>query len=441
MVFVMLDILTPLDDSRNPKRMWPPAVERLVLSPKLIVWCLDNGYAHIIPSLAKAEIKDKSKADHIVKTIASVQAAWFCCQFLTRIAQRLPVTLLELNTFAHSLCALLIYTFWWDKPLDVDEPILISTTQDEQLCAAATMHSHLGFYKDVKVQDPNVSGVVRIIKLLITDFELIVDHCSTKDVNLRDSMFLKKCIKRTSSPVSYSPGDFPDNTVFRELDTSDSRRYQFISTDPPLLYLTRNENIPGTTLDVQNDALEIDQSLLARLQQGTAFPHWEEMKGYELRYEILDLRLSVNSGAWFSAAGSFSDSVSYLDEIFALIVSGLCYGGLHALAYGLPLNSQTETILWQISCIAVASFGFVFLFFRITGVNFSRLEKWIEEKSTPKRHERQSVKGGNSRSAINRSQVRKGSRTISSHPTNEISQKPAQQSNFLLTSSLAFFTL
>ena len=58
-------------------------------------------------------------------TNSASTATWFCVQCLTRLAQGLPISLLELNTFGHALCALLIYSMWWRKPLDVAEPELI----------------------------------------------------------------------------------------------------------------------------------------------------------------------------------------------------------------------------------------------------------------------------------------------------------------------------
>lgn len=33
--------------------------------------------------------------------------------------------MLELNTFGHAVCALLIYLLWWEKPFDVDYPTMI----------------------------------------------------------------------------------------------------------------------------------------------------------------------------------------------------------------------------------------------------------------------------------------------------------------------------
>lgn len=34
---------------------------------------------------------------------------------------------MELNTFGHALCALLIYLLWWEKPFEVDYPTMIQS--------------------------------------------------------------------------------------------------------------------------------------------------------------------------------------------------------------------------------------------------------------------------------------------------------------------------
>lgn len=36
------------------------------------------------------------------------------------VAQRIPISLLELNTFGHAVCMLLVYFLWWEKPFEVD---------------------------------------------------------------------------------------------------------------------------------------------------------------------------------------------------------------------------------------------------------------------------------------------------------------------------------
>lgn len=38
------------------------------------------------------------------------------------VSEHIPISILELNTFGHAICALLIYVLWWEKPFEVDYP-------------------------------------------------------------------------------------------------------------------------------------------------------------------------------------------------------------------------------------------------------------------------------------------------------------------------------
>ena len=77
-------------------------------------------------NISEQDIQDKSKADGLAKTLVCVQALWFCAQCISRVTQQLPITLLELNTFAHSICALLVYLLWWQKPLAIERATSVS---------------------------------------------------------------------------------------------------------------------------------------------------------------------------------------------------------------------------------------------------------------------------------------------------------------------------
>jgi hypothetical protein len=79
----------------------------------------------LLPDVAEGEVKDKSKGDWLIKSLACIQATWFYVSCLVRVGQSLPLTLLELNTFAHAMCTIVVYFVWWHKPLDVERPLLI----------------------------------------------------------------------------------------------------------------------------------------------------------------------------------------------------------------------------------------------------------------------------------------------------------------------------
>lgn len=80
---------------------------------------------HLLPRIRHGQVKSISKADSLAKTITCVQALWFCASCIARLNENKAVTLLELNTFAHCICAFVIYVFWWDKPYDISSHTVV----------------------------------------------------------------------------------------------------------------------------------------------------------------------------------------------------------------------------------------------------------------------------------------------------------------------------
>lgn len=71
---------------------------RLTLTPKGVLMLVKmRGF----PRIDEGEIQDKSKANDLSKTLVMIQATWMLIQVIGRLATRLPVTLLEVNTVAH----------------------------------------------------------------------------------------------------------------------------------------------------------------------------------------------------------------------------------------------------------------------------------------------------------------------------------------------------
>ncbi|KAF2116958.1 hypothetical protein BDV96DRAFT_598786 [Lophiotrema nucula] len=108
---------------------------RLTLTPHGLEFVAKHA-PHLIPEIPEGALRDKSKANGLAKTLVCLQATWFCIQCITRLSQALTISLLELNTFAHAVCTLVIYFLWWDKLLDVEEPTVL---QDEGLREMCTL--------------------------------------------------------------------------------------------------------------------------------------------------------------------------------------------------------------------------------------------------------------------------------------------------------------
>ena len=102
------------------------------------------GLESTLRRIPAKEISSRSKADHLSKSLALLQLTWFIIQCIARKIQRLPTTSLELVTIAFGVMSGVMYCVWWNKPMAVECPIvltkdlgsplflsLISTLQDE----------------------------------------------------------------------------------------------------------------------------------------------------------------------------------------------------------------------------------------------------------------------------------------------------------------------
>ena len=58
------------------------------------------------------QIDAKSKADVIQKALVLLQVSWMATTCITRRVYGLPLTLLEIHTMVHVVCAITLYIFW-----------------------------------------------------------------------------------------------------------------------------------------------------------------------------------------------------------------------------------------------------------------------------------------------------------------------------------------
>ena len=125
------------DDDRNQYREYEtsrlhfrflhPHLFFLILTPGTLSLgrlkdLVDNSLV-TFPTITAAEIQDRAKGDFLSKSIAILQTSWFIIQCIARGVQGLAITELELVTLALASLNGVIYYFWWDKPLGVNEPV------------------------------------------------------------------------------------------------------------------------------------------------------------------------------------------------------------------------------------------------------------------------------------------------------------------------------
>ncbi|KAJ7058062.1 hypothetical protein C8F01DRAFT_1149362 [Mycena amicta] len=78
-------------------------------------------------------LNDKSKGDALSKGVALAQGLWFITQCVARSAQRLPLMEIEIVTLGFAFVNIFIWALFWQKPLDVQEPIPIGSVEPNLL--------------------------------------------------------------------------------------------------------------------------------------------------------------------------------------------------------------------------------------------------------------------------------------------------------------------
>jgi hypothetical protein len=86
---------------------------------------IDTIYRHPVD-----QTEDRNKTSSIAKFLACIQVGWILMQCFGREIEHIYITLLELNTAVHVLIAIVMFGIWWDKPVDINQPIVILEQHD-----------------------------------------------------------------------------------------------------------------------------------------------------------------------------------------------------------------------------------------------------------------------------------------------------------------------
>ena len=387
------------DVSKDTKpRIWPRKVDRLTPSPIAVLGCLisqDKDLREVLPFLTEEEIWDKSKANGLAKTIVCVQAAWFCTQCIARLGQRMPISLLELNTFAHAICALLVYVLWWNKPLDVHEPTVIDVSQSDAaryICALA--------WSGPQAPVPHLRRVSpvdgRLWKRLLDRPGQIIREST--QCHLGDGPLTNLSLGQGSTPkgpISAQLSGLERPLAlqkrplhFEGLDLEETKPRVWASSDPPVFALKTAEPIPSTSLNVSNEwsSIDVDEILLERIRVVEKLRTLANRAAYDIAFSrILDTAdpdlcmLKPRELNFTDSLMRQQSDVSPVGRNMAgasgIILSGFLYGGLHMIAWGSKtFSSPVEDLAWKISCFVVAGGG-LFTFAGIFGLDIATKRK------------------------------------------------------------------
>lgn len=85
-------------------------VSRVTINPTGVEFLARAG--HYL-EMSKDQIADRSKANILAKSLVCIQVTWMLVQCIARKSAGYPLTVLEIHTMVHVVCALCIYVFWW----------------------------------------------------------------------------------------------------------------------------------------------------------------------------------------------------------------------------------------------------------------------------------------------------------------------------------------
>lgn len=344
----------------------PSSYNRATITPEGIRFLLTHE-PDALPSLTEAQILDKSKADGLKKTLVCAQATWFCVQCITRLAQNLPISLLELNTFAHALCTLVIYVLWWKKPLDVDEPTEISDLRLSPIFAYMWMSSKISAEGCVGY---DIGGRLRDEFDCIWPFEnpvlgdLVLQPRAPKTPGATNTPFNESQLPpgnhNTSNPEISVPNPGRPSYTWRMYPSTTYTLYKLLTRlhlsnflpasilpHPPAGLFTRHTAISSLSpLTTHRWSLAHSAIQLYNLETDLRSRHATPVNGRHLRS-----RLKLRQ--W-----NIVLNIRSVQLALAVTVSGILYGGIHLVAWdATEFPSPVEKMLWRISALMVAGNG------------------------------------------------------------------------------------
>ena len=349
------------DTSNAEPNFLPNHRSRLCISVRGLDYIAEKA-PELIPGITEQHIKDKSKADSLAKFLVCLQALWFCVQCIARVTQRKAISLLELNTFAHAFCALLMYALWWHKPQNVEEPTLLQGQKAWEMCAFLCMNcktasrvvsgeAHGGSAYGDPAYDPAAPPTMWIV----WDPDAAGEPASASN--------------RIPKPGTYSM--FPEQTPYQRTPPGEGPAVMLKPGD--LIYgfrcqQSKTDGVSGRS----HRTLRIEPPRLKRLELYSKATKSFKIGEHCLPHEkaVCDfmpdwpLNLTLDESELLRVGSNMYGSDSLSSVLLGLVLAGVLYGGLHLLAWKVPFASKAERILWRFSGIFITSAGI-----GLTGLN------------------------------------------------------------------------
>ena len=321
--------IVPAEKNSSGYHMFTPHYFKcLTITPDGLQF-LANLDIELVPNTSESEIQDKSNTNGLGKAVVCIQAFWFCIQCVTRLCQGLEISLLELNTFAHAICALLMYLQWWDKPLDIEEPTLIQEVEKLPAIALLCMASAFGYERRCN------------------------NYCHNNTIYLTPTPF--------NGPNQEDPSNKPKTPVGHFTLNEDQDLFGFRIPSHVCMRMDMSDYNTGyQKMDYSKDKI--------RLSLGRGEVRCLELASQAIsRYGITTFNFNGTDGilqkyipdlprlSGLSTKSSFN--VTSLKFLLGFSLAGCVYGGLHLSAWNAPFPTTAQRSLWHLSGLVLISSG------------------------------------------------------------------------------------
>jgi len=361
--YIVMGGLAFEDTAVEELQFMPGDRSRMTLTHQSVSWMAEYR-PHLLPDISRKQIEDKSKSAGIGKFLTCWQATYFCAQCVFRLSRQYSISLLELNVFAHALCALTLLWIWWDKPQDVQEPTFITDSDGLDLCAYFSLkpealwhHENHGFRDDASPDGPKSRWIP--CQPCPDAWEIFAPTHVTLHPSRHNDL------QRNS--VVYN--------IIRTMDQLLTNHFYCLFFGPYRQpYLKVSETF--WTIESQERSwrewttCELDSRCIQRLVRAYGSVEKDETflgstsvvdQCVDFDWEALGNLTNVINHAYYFIKGTRGPHSDFVRRVVwpaaGLTLAGICYGGLHLTAWTCQFPSHAETLLWHAASVTIMATG------------------------------------------------------------------------------------
>ncbi|KAG6915432.1 hypothetical protein DXG01_011493 [Tephrocybe rancida] len=304
-------------------------------------------------TISKEDIQDRSKGDILSKVIVLLQVSWFILQVLARAIQHLPITELEISTIAFATLSFVTYFCWWNKPYDIQYPIIISASRSASqntVSISADDPSELDLEKNPLPSQNDSTATSQPISRpqssigARTSFDADSHPPSALHRPLLGSAEVETGQRALADFTTHTPSICPDS-------------YQLslppnipVSVAPlPPLKLGAHGLSPGFDVRIASACSKIRRRLRSGLSS-----IWTGLKHIPVAYVVWMEAIMIGrqpETAYYG--GALLAAERLVAEILAGVLA-MAFGAIHCLAWKFDFPTEAEGRLWRASSITIA---------------------------------------------------------------------------------------